>query len=256
MRRGFWSSSRSSTSPRWSRGFSPPRPRSTGRATGCRSSSSTTAARRARPSARPRWRGSRRPGVDVVHVRRGTREGFKPGALAYGMTLNDAPYVAILDADFRAPPDWLAALVAGSRPIRGRPSPRAATPSTPEEPRSAGSRRWRRTGTTSSNRACAPPAACRSSSTVPAACGAAARSRPSAAGGRASSRRTSTSRSRPSSPAFAGSTSRTPRRSVRCPRRKARSGPSRTAGRARSWRRRARWCRPSSAHPGRSKPRR
>lgn len=51
-------------------------------------------------------------GVDVVHVRRGTREGFKPGALAYGMTLNDAPYVAILDADFRAPPDWLAALVA------------------------------------------------------------------------------------------------------------------------------------------------
>ena len=49
----------------------------------------------------------RRAGVDVVHVRRTDRSGFKAGALAAGMALCDAPYVAVFDADFVPPTDWL-----------------------------------------------------------------------------------------------------------------------------------------------------
>ena len=49
----------------------------------------------------------RRAGVDVVHVRRVDRGGFKAGALAAGMALCDAPYVAVFDADFVPPPGWL-----------------------------------------------------------------------------------------------------------------------------------------------------
>jgi cellulose synthase/poly-beta-1,6-N-acetylglucosamine synthase-like glycosyltransferase len=49
----------------------------------------------------------RRAGVDVVHVRRADRSGFKAGALAAGMALCDAPYVAVFDADFVPPPGWL-----------------------------------------------------------------------------------------------------------------------------------------------------
>jgi len=49
----------------------------------------------------------RKDGVDAVHVRRVDRTGFKAGALAAGMSLCDAPYVAVFDADFVAPPDWL-----------------------------------------------------------------------------------------------------------------------------------------------------
>ena len=33
--------------------------------------------------------------------------GFKAGALAHGMTLTDAPFIAIFDADFVPPPDFL-----------------------------------------------------------------------------------------------------------------------------------------------------
>jgi cellulose synthase/poly-beta-1,6-N-acetylglucosamine synthase-like glycosyltransferase len=51
-----------------------------------------------------RWQ---RRGIDVRHVRRGTRTGFKAGALAFGMTLTDAPLVAIFDADFVPPQDFL-----------------------------------------------------------------------------------------------------------------------------------------------------
>ena len=53
----------------------------------------------------------RAQGVDVEHVRRPDREGFKAGACAYGLTLSDAPFVAMLDADFRPPPNWLKAAV-------------------------------------------------------------------------------------------------------------------------------------------------
>jgi cellulose synthase/poly-beta-1,6-N-acetylglucosamine synthase-like glycosyltransferase len=49
----------------------------------------------------------RRDGVDVDHVRRTNRSGFKAGALAAGMALSDAPYVAIFDADFVPAPGWL-----------------------------------------------------------------------------------------------------------------------------------------------------
>jgi cellulose synthase/poly-beta-1,6-N-acetylglucosamine synthase-like glycosyltransferase len=51
-----------------------------------------------------RW--SRR-GTSITHVRRGTREGFKAGALAYGMTQTQAPFLAIFDADFVPPADFL-----------------------------------------------------------------------------------------------------------------------------------------------------
>ena len=49
----------------------------------------------------------RRKGVRVTHVRRGTREGFKAGALAHGLSLTDAPFIAIFDADFVPPRDFL-----------------------------------------------------------------------------------------------------------------------------------------------------
>ena len=49
----------------------------------------------------------RRDGVEVVHVRRADRSGFKAGALAAGMAVCDAPYVAVFDADFVPASDWL-----------------------------------------------------------------------------------------------------------------------------------------------------
>jgi cellulose synthase/poly-beta-1,6-N-acetylglucosamine synthase-like glycosyltransferase len=49
----------------------------------------------------------KRDGVDVVHVRRADRGGFKAGALAAGLAVSDAPYVAVFDADFVPPPAWL-----------------------------------------------------------------------------------------------------------------------------------------------------
>lgn len=46
-------------------------------------------------------------GLDIRHVRRPERVGFKAGALAYGLSLDDSPFVAIFDADFRPEPDFL-----------------------------------------------------------------------------------------------------------------------------------------------------
>ena len=43
----------------------------------------------------------------VEHVRRGSREGFKAGALAAGLDRSDAPFAAVLDVDFVPPPDFL-----------------------------------------------------------------------------------------------------------------------------------------------------
>jgi len=51
-----------------------------------------------------RWR---RTGVRVTHVRRGTRDGFKAGALAHGLEQTQAPLIAIFDADFVPPRDFL-----------------------------------------------------------------------------------------------------------------------------------------------------
>ena len=49
----------------------------------------------------------RRQGVAVSHVRRTSRDGFKAGALAHGMKLTTAPFIAIFDADFTPPRDFL-----------------------------------------------------------------------------------------------------------------------------------------------------
>ncbi len=46
-------------------------------------------------------------GINIKHIRRGSREGFKAGALKYGMELSDAEYFAIFDADFIPPADFL-----------------------------------------------------------------------------------------------------------------------------------------------------
>ena len=46
-------------------------------------------------------------GVQVEHVRRPDRAGYKAGALQYGLGLDDSPYVAIFDADFIIPKDFL-----------------------------------------------------------------------------------------------------------------------------------------------------
>ncbi len=51
-----------------------------------------------------RWRAS---GVQVVHVRRGSRAGFKAGALGHGLKLARGEYIAIFDADFVPPTDFL-----------------------------------------------------------------------------------------------------------------------------------------------------
>lgn len=47
----------------------------------------------------------RREGFDIEHIRRGTRDGYKAGALKHAMLLTDTEYVAIFDADF-IPPSW------------------------------------------------------------------------------------------------------------------------------------------------------
>jgi cellulose synthase/poly-beta-1,6-N-acetylglucosamine synthase-like glycosyltransferase len=44
-------------------------------------------------------------------LRRDDRSGYKAGALAAGLSHSDAPYVAILDVDFRPPVNWLRAVV-------------------------------------------------------------------------------------------------------------------------------------------------
>ena len=50
-------------------------------------------------------------GVSVEHVRRGTRSGFKAGALAYGTERSSGEFLLILDADFVAPPDLIRQLL-------------------------------------------------------------------------------------------------------------------------------------------------
>ncbi len=49
----------------------------------------------------------RAAGHDVTHVRREDRSGFKAGACAAGLALDNSPFVAMLDVDFRPPADWL-----------------------------------------------------------------------------------------------------------------------------------------------------
>lgn len=44
-------------------------------------------------------------GYDIIHVRRGTRKGYKAGALKHAMKFTNTEFVAIFDADF-IPPKW------------------------------------------------------------------------------------------------------------------------------------------------------
>jgi len=53
----------------------------------------------------------RATGLDVVHLRRANREGFKAGALAEGLKHDDSELVAIFDADFVPKPGMLKKMV-------------------------------------------------------------------------------------------------------------------------------------------------
>jgi glycosyltransferase involved in cell wall biosynthesis len=55
--------------------------------------------------------GLARRGIEVAHLRRGTREGFKAGALAEGLKVARGEFLLILDADFVPRPDLLHALL-------------------------------------------------------------------------------------------------------------------------------------------------
>ena len=46
-------------------------------------------------------------GLDIVHIRRENREGFKAGALKEGLKIAKGDFIAIFDADFMPAKDWL-----------------------------------------------------------------------------------------------------------------------------------------------------
>ena len=50
-------------------------------------------------------------GHSITHLHRTARRGYKAGALAAGLDQSNAPFVAVLDADFRPPAHWLRAVV-------------------------------------------------------------------------------------------------------------------------------------------------
>ena len=52
-----------------------------------------------------------RRGVRIAHVRRGSREGYKAGALAHGLTHSRGTLIAMFDADFVPAPDFLLRMV-------------------------------------------------------------------------------------------------------------------------------------------------
>jgi cellulose synthase/poly-beta-1,6-N-acetylglucosamine synthase-like glycosyltransferase len=58
---------------------------------------------------------------DIKHIRRGSRAGFKAGALQYGLERAKGDYIAIFDADFVPPPNFLKELLPefGERNIGG-----------------------------------------------------------------------------------------------------------------------------------------
>jgi len=49
----------------------------------------------------------RREGIDIQHLRRDKRHGYKAGALAEGLKQSKSEFIAIFDADFRIPPQFL-----------------------------------------------------------------------------------------------------------------------------------------------------
>ncbi len=50
-------------------------------------------------------------GINITHIRRTCRDGYKAGALANGMTLSQAAFIAMFDADFVPQPDFLRRIV-------------------------------------------------------------------------------------------------------------------------------------------------
>ena len=54
-----------------------------------------------------RVRSMRARGIRVEHLRRGSRDGYKAGALAYGLSMSASELFAVFDADFVPPPDVL-----------------------------------------------------------------------------------------------------------------------------------------------------
>jgi len=46
-------------------------------------------------------------GLDISHIRRTNRQGFKAGALKEGLEIAKGDFIAIFDADFLPAPDWL-----------------------------------------------------------------------------------------------------------------------------------------------------
>lgn len=50
-------------------------------------------------------------GFDITHIHRTNREGFKSGALENGLTKTTAEYIALFDADFVIPPDFIRAML-------------------------------------------------------------------------------------------------------------------------------------------------
>ncbi len=46
-------------------------------------------------------------GINIKHIRRGSREGYKAGALRHGFSLSNAEFFAVFDADFIPPKEFL-----------------------------------------------------------------------------------------------------------------------------------------------------
>ncbi len=46
-------------------------------------------------------------GINIQHIRRSNRQGFKAGALKEGLEIATGEFIAIFDADFLPQKDWL-----------------------------------------------------------------------------------------------------------------------------------------------------
>jgi cellulose synthase/poly-beta-1,6-N-acetylglucosamine synthase-like glycosyltransferase len=53
----------------------------------------------------------RAEGIDIAHIRRGSRQGFKAGALKEGLGIAKGEFIAIFDADFLPHPDFLRRII-------------------------------------------------------------------------------------------------------------------------------------------------
>ena len=54
----------------------------------------------------------KKQGLNIEHVRRPVRHGFKAGALEYGLSLNNSEFIAIFDADFLPRPEFVKQVIA------------------------------------------------------------------------------------------------------------------------------------------------